>query len=64
MIILPNIQGQVFSLVQKRKNREGDLEEREIIRFYTTDDNRHLPIQLDLVLKFGVAKAKLSSFRY
>lgn len=55
---------QVFSLVQKRKNREGDLEEREIIRFYTTDDSRHLPIQLDLVLKFGVAKAKLSSFRY
>lgn len=52
---------QVFSLVKKKKNKEGELEDREIIRFYTTDDERHLPIQLDLILKFGVAKAKLAS---
>lgn len=50
---------QVFSLVQKRKNKEGMEENKEIIRFYTTDDERHLPIQLDLILKFGVAKAKM-----
>ena len=54
---------QVFSLVQKRKNKEGKLEDKEIIRFYTTDDERHLPIQLDLILKFGVAKAKLASVK-
>ena len=52
---------QVFSLVQKRKNKEDKLEDQEIIRFYTTDDEHHLPIQLDLILKFGVAKAKLAS---
>lgn len=54
---------QVFSLVQKKKNKDGELEDREIIRFYTTDDEQHLPVQLDLILKFGVAKAKLASVR-
>lgn len=54
---------QVFSLVKKRKNKEGKMEDNEIIRFYTTDDDRHLPIQLDLILKFGVAKAKLASVK-
>lgn len=58
-----NYRCQVFSLVQKRKNKEGKLEDQEVIRFYTTDDSRHLPIQLDLVLKFGVAKAKLASLK-
>lgn len=52
---------QVFSLVQKRKGKDGVVRDQEIIRFYTTDDDRHLPIQLDLILKFGVAKAKLAS---
>lgn len=54
---------QVFSLVQKKKNKDGELEDREIIRFYTTDDEQHLPVQLDLILKFGVAKAKLASVK-
>lgn len=54
---------QVFSLVQKKKSKEGRLEDQEVIRFYTTDDERHLPIQLDLILKFGVAKAKLASVK-
>lgn len=57
-----NYRCQVFSLVQKKKNKEGVLTDQEIIRFYTTDDERHLPVQLDLILKFGVAKARLASF--
>lgn len=58
-----NYRCQVFSLVQKKKNKDGELEDQEIIRFYTTDDERHLPIQLDLILKFGVAKARLASVK-
>ena len=36
-------------------------EEKEIVRFFVTDDTRHIPIRLDLFLKFGSAKAFLSS---
>ena len=50
---------QVFSLVQKRRNKRGHLVDSEVVRFYATDDERHLPIQLDLILKFGAAKAKI-----
>ena len=49
----------VFSLVQP-KTVEGITTESEIIRFYISDDADHVPVQLDLFLKFGVAKAKLN----
>lgn len=32
----------------------------EIVRFFVTDDTRHVPVRLDLSLKFGSAKAFLS----
>ena len=35
--------------------------EKEIVRFFVTDDSRHIPIRLDLFLKFGAAKAFLTS---
>lgn len=35
--------------------------EKEIVRFFVTDDNRHVPVRLDLFLKFGSAKAFLVS---
>lgn len=41
---------------------EGDKEE-EIVRFFVTDDSRHIPIRLDLFLKFGAAKAFLKSMK-
>ena len=41
---------------------EGD-EEKEIVRFFVTDDKRHIPIRLDLFLKFGSAKAYLKSMK-
>ena len=36
---------------------------KEIVRFYVTDDSRHIPIRLDLTLKFGSAKAFLTSMK-
>lgn len=37
--------------------------DKEIVRFYVTDDSRHIPIRLDLFLKFGSAKAYLTSMK-
>ncbi|MBR1732695.1 MAG: DUF3108 domain-containing protein [Alloprevotella sp.] len=45
----------VFSYLEKEKGRE-----REIVTFYVTDDANHLPVRLDMNLKFGKAKAYLS----
>ena len=36
---------------------------REIANFYVTDDNNHVPIRLDMHLKFGSAKAFLVSMK-
>lgn len=51
---------QVFSLVKTSTGKKGKKTEEEVIRFFTTDDSRHLPIRIDLFLKFGVAKAILN----
>jgi hypothetical protein len=37
-----------------------DGKDKEIVRFFVTDDHRHIPVRLDLFLKFGSAKAFLS----
>lgn len=42
----------VFSFVEKQGKKE-----KEVITFYVTDDENHLPVRLDMFLKFGVAKA-------
>lgn len=36
---------------------------KEIARFYVTDDDNHIPIRLDMFLKFGSAKAFLTSMK-
>ena len=36
---------------------------REIARFYVTDDRNHVPVRLDMYLKFGAAKAFLVSMK-
>lgn len=36
---------------------------KEIVRFYVTDDLNHIPVRLDMFLKFGSAKAFLTSMR-
>ena len=35
-------------------------EEKEVVKFYITDDKNHLPVRLDLNLNFGTAKAFLT----
>lgn len=45
----------VFSLVEYPEGKE-----KEVITFYISDDDNHIPVRLDLFLRFGVAKAYLS----
>lgn len=48
----------VFSFVEYK---EG--EEKEVVTFYITDDKNHLPVRLDMYLRFGSAKAFLTRAR-
>lgn len=50
----------VFSFYQKDK---GDKKAKELIRFYVTDDDNHIPVRLDMFLSFGSAKAFLKSYK-
>lgn len=45
----------VFSFVEYK-----DGEEKEVVTFYITDDKNHLPVRLDMFLRFGSAKAFLT----
>ena len=45
----------VFSFMETEKG-----EEKEVVKFYITDDKNHLPVRLDLNLNFGTAKAFLT----
>lgn len=47
----------VFSYMEKEKGKE-----KEIVKFYVTDDANHLPVRLDMNLNFGTAKAYLSGY--
>lgn len=46
----------VFSFMEHEDNKD-----KEIIRFFITDDDNHLPVRLDMYLKFGTAKAFMTS---
>lgn len=48
----------VFSFVEYE-----DKKEKEVITFYVTDDDNHLPVRLDMFLNFGTAKAYLTGAR-
>lgn len=39
--------------------QESDKSYKEIVRFYVTDDSNHIPVRLDMFLRFGAAKAFL-----
>lgn len=47
----------VFSYMEK--NRRG--KDKEVVTFYITDDKNHIPVRLDLNLRFGTAKAYLQT---
>lgn len=49
----------VFSFLEKDKNGH----EKEIVTFYITDDDNHLPVRLDMNLRIGAAKAYLKGAR-
>ena len=36
---------------------------KEIVRFYVTDDQNHIPVRLDMFLRFGSAKAFLTGMK-
>ena len=40
-----------------------DGKESELIRFYITDDQNHIPVRLDMFLSFGSAKAFLKGYK-
>ena len=46
----------VFSYLETIRGKE-----KEVVTFYITDDENHLPVRLDLNLRFGTAKAYLKS---
>ena len=48
----------VFSFYERE-----DGKSKELIRFYITDDQNHIPVRLDMFLSFGSAKAYLKSYK-
>lgn len=48
----------IFSFLEKEDGKEN-----EIITFYITDDANHVPLRLDMNLRFGSAKAYLTGMR-
>jgi len=48
----------VFSFIEREKDGNHEL-----IRFYITDDQNHIPVRLDMFLSFGSAKAYLRSYK-
>jgi hypothetical protein len=40
-----------------------DGQTKEIIRFFVTDDANHIPVRLDMFLRFGSAKAYLTGMK-
>lgn len=48
----------VFSFIERE-----DGKNHELIRFYITDDQNHIPVRLDMFLSFGSAKAFLKNYK-
>lgn len=48
----------VFSFLETEDGKEN-----EVVRFYVSDDQNHIPIRLDMYLRFGSAKAYLSGWK-
>ena len=48
----------VFSFIERENGKNHEL-----IRFYVTDDQNHIPVRLDMFLSFGSAKAFLKGYK-
>lgn len=51
--------GKKYRCLQLSYIEPDGKKQKEIVRFYVTDDKNHVPVRLDMFLKFGVAKAFL-----
>lgn len=49
-------------LVMSYMEKDGK-KDKEIMRFFVTNDQRHIPVRIDMFLKFGTAKAFLKSVK-
>ena len=48
----------VFSFYERDNGKS-----KELLRFWVTDDDNHIPVRLDMFLSFGSAKAYLRSYK-
>ena len=48
----------VFSFYERENGKS-----KELLRFWVTDDDNHIPVRLDMFLSFGSAKAYLKSYK-
>ena len=55
--------GHKYRCLQLSYMEKEDGKYKEIVRFYVTDDENHIPVRLDMFLKFGSAKAFLVGMR-
>ena len=55
--------GVKYRCLQLSYLEKDDGKYKEIVRFYISDDDNHVPIRLDMFLKFGSAKAFLTSMK-
>ena len=55
--------GTKYRCLQLSYMEKDDNKYKEIVRFYVTDDDNHVPIRLDMFLRFGSAKAFLTSMK-
>ena len=51
--------GHKYRCLQLSYEEKEDGKFKEIVRFYVSDDENHIPVRLDMFLKFGSAKAFL-----
>jgi len=52
-----------YACLQLSYLEKEDGKYKEIVRFYVTDDNKHIPVRLDMFLRFGTAKAFVSGIK-
>lgn len=55
--------GHRYRCLQLSYMEKEDGDYKRIVDFYITDDTNHVPIRLDMFLRFGVAKAYLTSMK-
>ncbi|MCM1078132.1 MAG: DUF3108 domain-containing protein [Bacteroidales bacterium] len=55
--------GNRYNCLQLTYMEPDGKKEKEIVRFFVTDDKNHIPIRLDMFLNFGIAKAFLKSMK-